>query len=199
MRSSLVYVGLLSVVVMSMVGCATVTNVANSRQVNMVATIKGNQVQQTRRLNQMGLVTANARQGHALAEFSPKWGSYWTRLALLLGPGKSEGEAVCEQKETYRARNKGIYAVRLDGVVESGPIPANTIKSELEISIEVRSSEDNSVVERMHKIIKAKEFTIDGHQLLWMSTAEEQNPLTIGNGSRCSVSRANPAGSIYPK
>lgn len=179
MLSPLVFVGLLSVVMMSLVGCATVTNIASSRQVTMVATIKNNQVQQTRRLNHEGLVTANAKDGHALAEFSQKWDSYWTHLALLLEPGKSEGKTVCEIEETYRTRDKGIYAVRLDGVVESGPIPVNTIKSELEISIEVQSSENNSVIGRMHKIIRAKEFTIDGRQQLWISPAEELKPLTI--------------------
>ncbi|MBT6563484.1 MAG: hypothetical protein HON76_13260 [Candidatus Scalindua sp.] len=165
--------------VMLITGCATVTNIANSRQVNMIATIKSNKVQQTRRLDQGGVVTANAGEGRAIAEFSPKWDSYWTRLALLLEPGKSEGEAICEREEAIRVNNKGIYALHLDGVVESGPIPVNTIKSELKISIEVHSSEDNSMVGRMQKIIHAKEFTIDGHQQLWMSTAEEQKPLTI--------------------
>ncbi len=179
MRSPVVYVGLLSVVVISIVGCATVTNIASSRQVKMVATIKSNQVQQTRRLNQEGLVTANARRGSALAEFSPKWDLYRIRLALLLETGKSEGEAVCELEETYRANDKGFYAIRLDGVVESGQIPVNTIKSELEISIEVRSSINSDVVGQMHKTIRAREFTIDEHQQLWISPAEELKPLTI--------------------
>ena len=179
MRSPFVYMGLLSVVVMLITGCATVTNIANTRQVNMVATIKSNEEQQTRRLNKEGVVMANAREGRAIAEFSPKWDSYWTRLALLLEPGKSEGKAVCERGETIRANDKGIYAVRLDGVVESGPIPVNTIKSELKIFIEVNSSKDNRVIGKMQKIIHAKEFTMDGHQQLWMSTVEEQNPLTI--------------------
>lgn len=179
MRSSLAYIGLLSMVAMSIVGCTTVTNIANSRQVNMVATIKSSQVQQTRRLDQGGVVTVNASESRALAEYSPKWDSYWTHLALLLETGKSEGEAVCELKETYRANEKGIYAIHLDGIVESGPVPINTIKSELEISIEVHLSEDNRMVGRMHKIIHAKEFTIDGNQHLWMSTVEEQKPLTI--------------------
>jgi hypothetical protein len=31
----------------------------------------------------------------------------------------------------------------------------------------------------MHKTIRAKEFTIDGHQQLWISPTEELNPLTI--------------------
>ncbi len=179
MRSTVVYVGFLSLVVMSIVGCATVTNIASSRQVKMVATIKSNQVQQTRRLNQEGLVTAKAKQGSALVEYTPKWDLYRIRLALLLETGKSEGEAVCELEETYRAKDNGIYTVRLDGVVESGQIPVNTIKSELEISIEVHSSEDNSVVGRIDKIIRAREFTIDGHQQLWISPAEELRPLTI--------------------
>jgi hypothetical protein len=100
-------------------------------------------------------------------------------LALLLETGKSEGKAVCELEETYRTHDKGIYAVRLDGVVESGRIPVDTIESGLEISIEVRSSVNNVVVEQMHKTIRAKEFTIDGHQQLWISPTEELNPLTI--------------------
>ncbi len=179
MRLPLVYLGLLSVVVISIIGCATVTNITSSRRVNMEATIKSNQVQQTRRLNQEGLVAANARQGSALAEFTPKWDLYWTRLALLLEPGKSEGEAVCELEETYRANDKGIYAVRLDGVVESGGTPVDTIESELEISIEVRSSVNNVVAGQMHKAIRAKKFTIDGHQQLWISPAEKLKLLTI--------------------
>ncbi len=155
------------------------TYVSGSREINMVATIKSNQVQETQRLNEEGLITANARQGRALAEFSPKWDLYWTRLALLLEPSKSEGKAVCELEETYRANDKGIYAIHLEGIVESGPIPVNTIKSDLEISIEVRSGEDNSVLGRMHKIIRSREFTIDGNQQLWMSPAEELKPLKI--------------------
>ena len=70
------------------------TYVSGSREVKMVATIKSNHVQQTRRLNHEGVVTANAGEGHALAEFSQKWNSYWTYLALLLEPGKSEGKTV---------------------------------------------------------------------------------------------------------
>ncbi len=179
MRSPLMYVGFLSVVVMSIVGCATVTNIASSRQVKMVAAIKSNQVQQTRRLNQEGLVAANARQGSALVEYTPKWDLYRIRLALLLETGKSEGEAVCELEETYRANDKGTYAVRLDGVVESGGTPVDTIESELEISIEVRSSVNNVVAGQMHKAIRAKKFTIDGHQQLWISPAEKLKLLTI--------------------
>ncbi len=100
-------------------------------------------------------------------------------MSLLLEPGNSEGKTECELEETYRADDNGIYAVRLDGVVESGPIPVNTIKSDLEISIEVRSGEDNSVVGQMRKIIRSREFTIDGHQQLWISPVEELKPLKI--------------------
>jgi hypothetical protein len=145
----------------------------------MVATVKSNHVQQTMRLNQEGLVTANAGEGQALAEFSQKWESYWTHLALSLEPGMSEGKTVCEFEETYRIHDTGVYAVRLDGVVESGPIPVNTTKSNLEISVEVRLREDNSVAGQMHKIIRSREFTIDGNQKLWISPAEELKPLTI--------------------
>ncbi len=90
---------------------------------------------------------------------------------------RSKSNRVCKLEETYRTRDKGIYAVRLDGMVESGRIPADTIESGLEISIKVRSSVNNVVVEQMHKIIRAKEFTLDGHQQLWISP--ELNPLTI--------------------
>jgi hypothetical protein len=179
MRSTTMYMGLLAIIVLSIIGCSTMTYVSGSREVKMVATIKSNHVQQTRRLNHEGVVTANAGEGHALAEFSQKWNSYWTYLALLLEPGKSEGKTVCELEETYRTDDKGIYDVRLDGVVESGPFPVNTTKSDLEISIEVRSIEDNSVTGRTHKIIRSREFTINGNQQLWMSPAEEQKPLTI--------------------
>ena len=105
--------------------------------------------------------------------------SYWTHLALLLEPGKSQGKTTCELEETYRIRDTGIYAVLLDGVVESGPIPVNSTKSDLEISIEVRLCEDNSVAGQMHKSIHSREFTIDGNQKLWISPAEELKPLTI--------------------
>lgn len=179
MRFPLVYVGLLSVVAISIAGCATVTNVASSRQVNMVTTIKNNQTQETRRSSQEGIVTANIRQSSALAEFTTTWDYYRIRLALLLEAGKSEGETVCELEETYKIHNKGVYAIRLDGVVESGRIPAGTIESELEISIEVRSSVNDSVVGQMHKTIRSKKFTIDGRQQLWISPTEELKPLTI--------------------
>ncbi len=180
MRLPLVHIGFLTVVVMSIIGCATtVTNVASSRKVNMVAVIKSNQAQQTRKSPQEGVVTANIRQSSALAEFSSTWDYYRIRLALLLEAGKSDGKTVCELEETYKIRNKGIYAVRLDGVVESGRIPADAIESELEISIEVRSSVNNSVIGQMSKTISSRKFTIDGHQKLWISPTEELTPLTI--------------------
>ncbi|MCR4291180.1 MAG: hypothetical protein NUV86_13075 [Candidatus Scalindua sp.] len=179
MRSPLVPVGLLSLVAISIVGCAAVTNVASSRQVNMVAIIKSNQAQQTRRSPQEGIVTANIRQSSALAESTSTWDYYRIRLALLLEAGKSEGEAVCELEETYRTHDRGVYAVRLDGVVESGPILADTIESGLKISIEVRSSVNNVVVGQMHKTIRSRKLTIDGHQRLWISPTEELKPLII--------------------
>ena len=179
MRSALVYLGLLSAIVISITGCATVANVASSRQVNMVTVIKSNQAQQTRRSPQEGILTASIRQSSALAEFTTTWDYYRIRLALLLEAGKSEGETVCELEETYKIRNKGIYAVRLDGVVESGHIPAGTIESELEISIEVRSSVNDSVIGQMHKTIGSRTFTIDGHHQLWISPTEEMKPLSI--------------------
>ena len=179
MRSPLVYVGLLSTVVMSIVGCATMTNIDSSRQVNMVAVIKSDQAQQTQRSSREGTVTANIRQNRAFAEFTPKWDSYRTCLALLLETGKSEGEAVCESEETYRTVDKGIYAVRLDGVVESGPIPVDTIEAGLGISIEVRSSVNNVVVGQMRKILRPKVFTVEGQQQYWLSPADELKPLTI--------------------
>jgi hypothetical protein len=100
-------------------------------------------------------------------------------LALLLETGKSEGEAVCELEETYRTGDKGIYAVRLDGMAESGRILVDTIESGLEISIEVRSSVNNVVVGQMHKIIRPKVFTVEGHKQFWLSPAEELRPLKI--------------------
>jgi len=178
-RSTTKYMVLLSVIVLSIAGCSTVTYVSGSREVKMVATVKSNHVQQTQSLDQEGLITANAREGRALAEFSQKWDLYWTHLALLLEPGNSEGKAVCELEEIYRIRDTGTYTVRLDGVVESGPIPVNTTKSDLEISIEVRSIEDKSVVGQMHNTIHSREFTIDGNQKLWISPAKELKSLTI--------------------
>jgi len=164
---------------MSIVGCATVTNNASSRQVKMVTTIKNNQAQQTHRTSQEGIVTANISESSALAELTTTWDYYRIRLALLLEAGKSEGEAVCDLEETYDIRNKEVYAVRLDGVVESGRIPADTIESELKISIEVRSSVDDSVIGQMHKTIRSRKFTIDGHQQLWISPSEDLKPLII--------------------
>ncbi len=109
MRSPLVYVGFFTVVVvMSIVGCTTVTNNASSRQVNMVTTIKNNQAQQTRRTSQEGMVTANISESSALAELTTTWDYYRIRLALLLEAGKSGGETVCDLEETYNIRNKGL-------------------------------------------------------------------------------------------
>jgi len=179
MRSTTKYMGLLSVIVLSIVGCSTVTYVSGSREVKMVATVKSNHVQQTQSIDQEGLITANAQEGRALAEFSQKWDLYWAHLALLLEPGNSEGKAVCELEEIYRVRDTGTYTVRLDGVVESGHIPVNTTKSDLEISIEVRSIEDKSIAGQIHNIIHSREFTIDGNQQLWISPAKELKSLTI--------------------
>ena len=103
MRLSAVSMGLLSVALVSIIGCTTATHVARSRQVSMVTAIKNNQAQQTRRLNQEGLVTAIVKDSSAIAEFVPRWNLYWIRLALQFEPGKSNGRAVCELKETYRA------------------------------------------------------------------------------------------------
>lgn len=179
MRSLTVYVGLLSVFIVSIIGCTTATYVASSRKVNMLAAIESNGVQQTLRSTQEGLVTASAGQGSALAEFAPRWDLYRMRMALLLEPGKSEGKTVCELEETYRVDDDGVYAVHLDGVVESGLFPVDTIESGLEVSIEVRSSVDNSVVGRMHKKIRPRMFAVEGRQQFWLSPVEELDPLTI--------------------
>ncbi len=122
---------------------------------------------------------SKCQRGLSACLISTTCDSYWTHLALLLEPGKSQGKTTCELEETYRIRDTGIYAVLLDGVVESGPIPVNSTKSDLEISIEVRLCEDNSVAGQMHKSIHSREFTIDGNQKLWISPAEELKPLTI--------------------
>ena len=71
MRLSAVSMGLLSVVLVSIIGCATATHVARSRQVSMVTAIKNNQAQQTRRLNQEGIVAAIVKDSSAIAEFVP--------------------------------------------------------------------------------------------------------------------------------
>jgi hypothetical protein len=180
MRLSAVSMGLLSVVVASIIGCATATHVARSRQVSMVTTIKNNQAQQTRRLNQEGLVTAIVKDSSAIAEFVPRWNLYWIRLALQFEPGKSDGRTVCDLKETYTAGDKGVYAVHLEGVAESGPIPLDAIEAGLEISIEVRSSVNNRVVGQINKIIRPRAYyNIDGQQRIWLSPADELEPLTI--------------------
>ncbi len=70
MRLSAVSMGLLSVFVLSLIGCATATHIASSRQVSMVTVIKNNQAQQTRRLDQEGLVTAIVKESSAIAEFA---------------------------------------------------------------------------------------------------------------------------------
>lgn len=179
MRSFFVYVGLLSAVVMSQVGCSTMANLARSRQVNLVATIKSNQAQHTQRSSQEGKVTATVSKSHSLAEFVPKWDSYRTHLAMLLETGKCEGETVCEYEEMYRSDDKGMYAVRLDGVIESGDIPVNTIESELEISIVVRSSANNTLAGEIHKVLSPKMFKMEDCQQLWLSTSEDLKPLVI--------------------
>ncbi len=175
-----VRMGLLSIVVVSIIGCATATHIASSRQVSMVTAIKSNQVQQTRRLDQEGLVTAIVKDSSAIAEFASRWDVYWIHLALLLESGKSASKTVCELEETYRASDKDVYAIHLEGVAESGPIPVDAIESGLEISIEVRSSVNNSVVGQMNKIIRPKTYNnIDGQQRIWLSPADELEPLTI--------------------
>ena len=58
-RSTTKYMVLLSVIVLSIVGCSTVTYVSGSREVKMVATVKSNPVQQTQSLDQEGLITAH--------------------------------------------------------------------------------------------------------------------------------------------
>ncbi len=179
MRLSAASMGLLSVFVLSIIGCATATHIASSRQISMITIIKNNQVQQTRRLHQEGLVAANIQDSSAIAEFVPRWNLYWIRLALQFEPGKSDGRTVCDLKETYRAGDKGIYVLHLEGVAESGPIPVEAIKSVLEISIEVRSSVNNSVVGQMNRTISPKVFNIDGQQRIWLSPADELEPLTI--------------------
>ncbi len=179
MRLPAAYVGLLSVIVASIFGCATTTHKVSTRKVNMVAAIKSNQLHQTRQLDQEGLVTAIVNDSSAIAEFVPRWNLYWIRLALKFEPGKAEGKSVCELKETYKAGDKGVYAVHLEGVAEFGPIPVETIESELKISIEVRSSVNNSSVGQIHKIIRPKVYNTGGQQRFWLSPADELEPLTI--------------------
>ncbi len=179
MRLPIAYVGLLSIIVVSIIGCTTETHVASSRQVNMVVAIKNNQLHQTRQLDQEGLVTAIVKDSRAIAEFVPRWNLYWIRLALQLEPGKSEGKTVCKLKETYRTNDKGTYAVHLEGVAESGPIQVDAIESDLNISIEVRSSVNNSLVGQINKIIRPKTYNIEGQQRFWFSPADELEPLTV--------------------
>ncbi len=180
MRLSVASMGLLSAVLVSMVGCATATHVARSRQVSMVTAITNNQAQQTRRLNQEGLVTAIVKDSSAIAEFVPRWNLYWIRLGLQFEPGKSDGRAVCELRETYCAGDKGVYAAHLEGVAESGSMPVGVTESGLEVSIEVRSSENNRVVGQLNKSIRPKVYyNVDGQQRIWLSPADELEPLAI--------------------
>ncbi len=179
MRLHVACMGLLSVIVVSIIGCAAATHVVSSRQVSMVAAINNNQTQQTRRLNREGIVTATVEDGSAIVEFAPRRNSSWIRLALLLGPGKSDGKTVCELEETYRAGDRGVYAVYLEGVAESGPIPVDAIESGLEISIQAHSKANNSVVGHMKKIIRPKVYSKEGQQRFWLSLADEQEPLVI--------------------
>jgi hypothetical protein len=171
--------GLLSVIMVSIIGCTTATHVASSRQVSMEAAIKTNQTQQTRRRDQEGLVTAIVKDCSAIAEFTPRWNVYWIRLALLLEPGKSDGKTICELEETYRASDKGVYAVRLEGIAESCPVPVGAIESGLEISIEIHSSVNNGVIAETNKIIRPKVYNIQGQQQFWFSPADELEPLNI--------------------
>ena len=70
--------------------------------------------------------------------------------------------------------------MHLEGVAESGTMPVDTIESGLEISIEVRSSVNNRVVGQINKTIRPKVYyNIDGQQQIWLSPADELEPLTI--------------------
>lgn len=179
MRLHSVCMGLLSLIMPLIIGCVTAAHIADSRQVSMVALIKSNHLQQTRRLDQEGYVTAIIKDSSAIAEFAPRRNLYWIRLALQLESGKSDGRALCELKETYLAGNKGMYAVYLEGVAESGPIPDDTVKSGLEISIEVRSIINNNVVGQTNKVIRPKVYDIEGQKYFWMSPDNEPELITI--------------------
>ncbi|MFQ5963154.1 MAG: hypothetical protein ACE5KZ_02610 [Candidatus Scalinduaceae bacterium] len=179
MCSFVVCMGLLLVIVMSMLGCAMVTPVAGSRHVTLIATVESSWERQTQQLAQEGIITASARQSLALAEFTPRSDLYWTRLAMWLEHGKSEGKAICELEETYRVNEDGEYTVRLDGVAEAGPIPVDTIEYELEISIEVRSGVDNHVIGQMFRTIRPRIATLESQSWLWLSPSEKLDPLTV--------------------
>ncbi len=178
MRFFTICAGLLLNVVL-MVGCTTITSIPSSQQVTLVAAVESHGELQVRRLTQEGIVNAKASQSIATAEYILWWDRYLTRLSILLEPGESEGESVCELKETYRTYEQGLYAVRLEGVAEAGPMPFDTARAVLEVSLEVLSSEDNYTVEVMHKKIYPKVVKIDGQSWLWLGLIKELDPMIV--------------------
>ncbi|MHC4182057.1 MAG: hypothetical protein ACYSR0_01735, partial [Planctomycetota bacterium] len=179
MCSLMARIGLLLVVVVSLIGCAAVTHITSSRQITLETKVESNWERQTQRLTQEGIVTAHARQSWARAECNPPWDQYRARLSVLLEPGKCEGETIWELDETYRVRRDGVYALRLDGIAESSPVSVNTIESELEASIEVRSIKKGHIVGQIHKTIYPKVIMLGGYHKLWLSLSEELGPLMV--------------------
>lgn len=179
MRSLMECIGLLLVVVVSFNGCATVTHITSLRKITLETKIESNWERQTQRLTQEGIITARARKSLARAEFNPSWNLYRARLAVLLEPGKCEGEAIWELEETYRVRKDGVYAVRLDGVAESEPAPVNTIESDLEVSVEVRSLKEDRIVGQIHRTIYPNVIMLDGYHKFWLSPSGELAPLMV--------------------
>jgi hypothetical protein len=67
----------------------------------------------------------------------------------------------------------------LDGIAESSPVSVNTIESELEASIEVRSIKKGHIVGQIHKTIYPKVIMLGGYHKLWLSLSEELGPLMV--------------------
>jgi hypothetical protein len=179
MRLPMECIGLLLVIVVSSNGCATVTCTTSSRQITLETKVESKWERQFQYLDQEGIVTARARESWAQAEFNPSRDLCRTRLAVLLEPGKCEGEAIWELNETFRTRKDGVYALRLDGVVESRPMPVGTIESDLEVYIEVRSLKEDSIVGQVHRTIYPKVIMLDGYHKFWLSPSEELTPLMV--------------------
>jgi len=177
------YIILLPVIAASIIGCNTLIHTthptAYKRQVTLNSAVKSGWARHNQQRTQEGHAVAKAKQSSASAGFTPRWELYRINVSVLLEPGECEGKAVCELKETYRRGMHGTHTIRLEGVAETGPIPLDTIEVAMEIIMEVYSSANNQRVAHVHKTIHPGISKVDGQCRLWLSPADQLEPLKI--------------------
>ncbi len=179
MQSSVVRAGGILVVGLVLTGCATVEPMIGSREVALTATVESFGDRETRVLDDEGLVRATLGWTTAFAEFDQKWNRYWNRLGVQLAPGEAQGEAVWELKEPFRVREDGTYVVRLDGVIESGPVPIDALSADLSVAITLRSVDDALLLEESMHRIQPRTVVYDQQQWMWISPADALKPMEV--------------------